>query len=196
LAVGAQLLPEIAHDMRSYVSQLQTAEEIVRNSDLGSDEERKDLSARLRNNSIKRLNYYVNFLMDLTRHPGHRDIPLDMLPDLHERLNADLAVDWPIDAIALEDGAGRVIPGEYSSFLVVIAHALLLTIRRSSLPSIRVTYQFESDRLVGRADVADAAEVDPDGWHLVRLAAAVYGMPVAAEAAAGTLTVRWEFSLR
>jgi hypothetical protein len=164
---------------------------------LRSDERPTESVVKSMRSTLNLLIDYVEFLRALVQ-PGYRDtsVRVGELPRLHERLNHALRVDWPTDASALVGGAERVVLRDYYWFIAVIAQAILLTIRQSSQASVRVAYQLGPDRLVGQADVSDAAGVDPDGWNLVRLASAVYGMPVAAEAAAGTLTVRWEFPLR
>jgi hypothetical protein len=190
------VLAEIAHDMRNPLAPLQNAVHIMRLSDLGSDKERVDWLVDVMNRMITRIVRYVDYLGTLVRYPNYRaDIRLDELPRFHEELNAALRVEWPTDTSELANGAGRKIIGEYFRFMSVVAHAVLLTVRQLSQTSVRVVYRVEPDRLVGRADVADAAEVDPDGWNLVRLAAAVYNVPVSAETAAGTLTLRWEVPL-
>jgi hypothetical protein len=167
----------------------------MRLSDLGSDKATHDQCLAVMSRQLKQISKHVDYLMTLLRSPSDRAIPLDVLPGLHEGLYAALGVDWPTDTSDLASGSGRAITGEYFRFMAVIAHAVLLTVRQSSETSVRVAYRVEPDRLVGWAEVADATEVDPDGWNLVRLVAAVNNVPVAAETAAGTLTVRWEVPL-
>jgi hypothetical protein len=181
--------------MRHPLAAIRNAVQIIQLSQERSDNGRTDWIEVI-SRQLKNVFTYVDYLATMVRYPrSQADIPLDALPKLHEDLNAVLGVNWPTDTSDLASGAGRKVTAEYFRFMLVIAHAILLTVRRSFETSARVAYSVEPDRLVGRVDVADAIEIDPDGWNLVRLAAAVYNVTVAEDAAAGTLTVRWEVPL-
>src|SRR5262249_51250722 len=157
------------------IAPLQNMVQIIKSSDIDLDKQTCDWIAQAMSQQLKASSYYVGYMMELVRrtHPV-RNILLDELPRLHEELNTVLHVDWETDCSTLTGRAERAVDSEYYLFLAAIAHAILLTIRRSSKASVGVGYRVDHDRLVGRTDVTGAVEVDPGGWNLVRLASAVY----------------------